>query len=152
MLPLTSMTGFLLQKSGAILLAHAERALEARGTRVRHFYVLAALNDTPDLSQHDLSQMIGIDAGILGSLIDEMETDGHVERRRNPLDKRRYVVNITKLGRDVLVVLLDDMQKIEQEFLSSLSDSEAGNLRKYLERALAGRWPEVIECGSPGEI
>ena len=74
--------------------------------------------------------MISIDAGILGSLVDEMEAAGHVERRRNPQDKRRYVLNITPQGRDVLVVLLGDMQKIENDFLASLSDSEAGNAAK----------------------
>lgn len=151
-LPLTSMTGFLLQRSGAMLLAQTERALESRGTRVRYCYVLAALNDTPDLSQHDLSETIGLDAGTLGTLIEEMKASGHVERRRSPKDKRRYVLNITSTGRGVLEVLLGDMQKIEREFLGNLSQAEAANLRNYLERALAGRWPEVIECGPIGQI
>lgn len=144
--PLTSMTGFLLQRSGAMLLAQTEQAMEARGTRVRYGYVLAALNDTPDMSQHDLAQTIGLDAGILGSLVDEMESAGHVARKRSPTDKRRYVIRITDDGRELLQVLLGDMREIERQFLRELTDEEAVNLRIYLDKVLGDRWPDAIRC------
>lgn len=145
-LGLTSMTGFLLLRAGQILLARAEASMESRGIRVRYCFILAAMADAPDVSQHDLSQAIGLDAGTLGQLVDEMQEKGHVERKRHPQDKRRYVLNLTDAGRKELATLMVHMREIEAEFLGCLSTSEQRSLHSMLERSLAGSWPEVFEC------
>lgn len=145
-LGLTSMTGFLLQRAGQVLLARAEAAMESRGIRVRNCYILAAMDEAPNISQHDLSQAIGLDAGTLGQLIDEMQDKGLVARERHPNDKRRYVLNLTASGRAELGSLMELMREIENEFLGALSTQEQQSLRSLLERSLSGSWPQVFEC------
>ncbi|MEK8145195.1 MarR family winged helix-turn-helix transcriptional regulator [Streptomyces sp. M10(2022)] len=80
----------------------AERALTTQGMRLRYFYVLAALDSDLSLSQQDLSRLLNLDPTTMVALIDEMESAGHVERRRNPSDRRRYILRLTEGGREAL--------------------------------------------------
>ncbi|WP_242553844.1 MarR family transcriptional regulator, partial [Streptomyces beijiangensis] len=58
--------------------------------RSRYFFVLASLAGGPELSQQDLSRLLNLDPTTVVTVIDEMERNQHVERRRTPADRRRY--------------------------------------------------------------
>lgn len=51
------------------------------------------------LSQHELGKQLGIDRTTVVELIDELERKGYVERRRNPADRRSYLLTLTARGR-----------------------------------------------------
>jgi DNA-binding MarR family transcriptional regulator len=144
--PLLSMTGYLLHRAGMLLVAEAEAELARRGLRVRYFFVMSALDVPAELSQQDLSSLLGLDPGAMVSIIDEMEGRGHVERRRNPQDRRRYIVTLTDEGRGTLTESRAAMEQIEQRFLGALTGTEQGSLRGLLEKALEPTWPDLVRC------
>lgn len=64
--------------------------------------VLRLLADEDPRSQQALAEALRIDRSTMVNLVDDLERGGHVRRRRNPGDRRAYVVEITEQGRSLL--------------------------------------------------
>ncbi|MFF3410411.1 MarR family winged helix-turn-helix transcriptional regulator [Streptomyces sp. NPDC002742] len=136
--------GYLLHKAGLVLVEDVEKALGAVGMRIRDFFVLAALAGGPELSQQDLSRLLNLDPTTVVTVIDEMERNGHVERRRNPADRRRYNLILTESGREALATADRVATEVESTFFGGLAEDEREALRKMLGVLMAGRWPASV--------
>jgi MarR family len=62
---------------------------ELLGMRLRQFVALSFLSEHDGVSQHALAETLCIDANNVVLLLNELEAAGHVERRRDPDDRRR---------------------------------------------------------------
>lgn len=136
--------GYLLHKAALLLVEDVEQALETVGMRSRYFFVLASLAGGPELSQQDLSRLLNLDPTTVVAVIDEMERNQHVERRRNPADRRRYNLILTDAGRAVLAEANRVVTEVESAFFGMLTDDERESLRRMFDRILAGRWPASV--------
>jgi DNA-binding MarR family transcriptional regulator len=136
--------GYLLHKAGLLLVEDVEKALGTIGMRSRYFFVLAALAGGPELSQQDLSRLLNLDPTTVVTVIDEMERNQHVERRRNPADRRRYNLILTDSGREALAAADQVATEVESAFFGALAEGEREGLREMLGRVLAGRWPASV--------
>jgi DNA-binding MarR family transcriptional regulator len=114
------------------------------GMTLRHFVTLSYLRDHPSAPQQDLGDALCIDASNLVLLLNEVESAGLAERRRDPSDRRRHLVRLTPAGEHALVAAERAQEGIEAEILHTLSTEERATLRRLLARALAD-----IEPGSP---
>jgi DNA-binding MarR family transcriptional regulator len=61
---------------------------------------------------------------------------GYVERRRDPADRRRHVVELTDEGRAALERAERAQESIGDELFAALSEDERATLRSLLSRAL----------------
>ncbi|MGP9022903.1 MarR family winged helix-turn-helix transcriptional regulator [Streptomyces sp. BR1] len=136
--------GYLLHKAALLLVEDAEAALGEIGLRTRYYFVLATLAGGPELSQQDLSRLLNLDPTTVVAVIDEMERNKHVERRRNPADRRRYNLILTESGREVLAAADKVVTEVESAFFGELAESENQALREMLRKMLAGRWPASV--------
>ena len=57
---------------------------------------------TEPLSQQDIARRLGIDPTVLVGVVDELERRSLVERRRDPADRRRYLLVVTGDGTELL--------------------------------------------------
>jgi DNA-binding MarR family transcriptional regulator len=64
-----------------------------------------------------------------------------VERRRDPADRRRHIVDITEPGLAALEQAESAQGSIEDEILGRLSESERATLRQLLVKALEDHLP-----------
>jgi len=142
--PLATRPGFLFHKAALLLVEDVEQALSAIGMRTRYFFVLASLAGGPKLSQQDLSRLLNLDPATVVTVIDEMERNAHVERRRNPADRRRYDLFLTESGRAALAEAETVATKVESAFFDGLDDAERVALQGVLARIIEGRWPASI--------
>lgn len=142
--PIAERPGYLLHKAGLVLVEDVEKALGSVGMRIRDFFVLAALAGGPELSQQDLSRLLNLDPTTVVTVIDEMERNGHVERRRNPADRRRYNLFLTASGREALATADRVATEVESAFFGGLSADERAALRTTLGVLMAGRWPAAV--------
>src|SRR5260221_6271510 len=97
----------LADRAGALLTIAARTGQELAGRRlapmgltVRLCGVLNLLAEVP-ISQQELGEQLGIDRTTMVELIDQLEQQGVVVRRRNPADRRSYAVSLTATGRTV---------------------------------------------------
>lgn len=142
--PIAERPGYLLHKAGLLIVEDVERALGEVGMRSRYFFVLASLAGGPELSQQDLSKVLNLDPTTVVSVIDEMERNQHVERRRNPADRRRYSLILTDSGREALAEADRVATEVESTFFGALAEAEREALRDALGKVLAGRWPASV--------
>jgi DNA-binding MarR family transcriptional regulator len=126
-----------------LLLKHAQSGFAQRhaarlaplGVTGRQTAVLIGLDGDP-VSQAELARGLGVDRTTMVALIDELERRGWVERRTDPADRRRNVVELTAAGRGILRHARLASDEAEQEFLAPLSEDDARAFRRIL-RALA---------------
>ena len=110
---------------------------ERLGMSLRWYVALSFLDDHDGASQQALGEALCVDANNLVLLLNELEAEGLVERRRDPLDRRRHLVHITAAGRRALDRAERAQERVEADVLRALDPDERATLRDLLARALS---------------
>ena len=131
---LLASTTFLLKRLGFAAKDRALAAYEREGVHPYHFAILLALDEGEHETQGSIADVLGYDRGQLVGLLDELEDKGLVERRRDPNDRRRHLVQLTSDGKRMLRRLRTRAREIEDDFLEPLSERERGDLHALLLR------------------
>jgi DNA-binding MarR family transcriptional regulator len=106
------------------------------GIKLRQMMLLSYLRaGAPALQQH-LCEALWLDPNNCVLLLNELEEMGYVERRRDPADRRRHVVDLTNEGRTALERAERAQEGLEDQVLAGLSADERATLRSLLQRAL----------------
>jgi DNA-binding MarR family transcriptional regulator len=109
------------------------------GMRLKQLIALDHLRDNESCLQQGLGQMLMLDPNNCVLLLNDLDELGYVERRRDPEDRRRHIVEITPAGLKALAKAEDKLETLEEEVLGSLSMAERGKLHDLLSKALAGQ-------------
>ena len=125
---------FLLKRLGMTAKERSFTAYSEAGLHPYHHAILAVLDEGSLASQGAIADTLGYDKGQLVGLLDELENAGLIERRRDPADRRRQLVQMTTSGRKTLERLRSLSSRLENEFLAALSDEERAQLHTLLLR------------------
>jgi DNA-binding MarR family transcriptional regulator len=106
------------------------------GMNLRNMVVLAYLRDHPSASQQLMTEQLSMDSNTGVLVLNDLEDLEYVERRRDPADRRRHIVDITDAGLDALEHAEVAQGSIENEILGGLSVSERAAFRRLLVKAL----------------
>ena len=101
----------------------------------RHVIALTLLRDLGEQNQSDLPATLGMDPTNVVALLNELEADDLVQRRRSPQDRRRHTVSLTAAGRARLSEIEDRLTGVEQRVLDPLTPAEQQTLYALLSRA-----------------
>jgi len=80
--------GFLLKDVSDLYVRHFERRVGALGLTLPQCRVLVGLVNHDGISQSELAELTGIDPMTLVRILDRTESDGWLERRSDPTDRR----------------------------------------------------------------
>ena len=119
-------------KLGRITMHRFTAALEPFGIRPRHVAALIELRDRGELTQQTLCGHLHLDPTNLVAILNELEQRGYATRRRDPEDRRRHLVEISKKGIAVLDKVAEVMDGVEDELLDGLDPAERGQLEGLL--------------------
>jgi DNA-binding MarR family transcriptional regulator len=106
------------------------------GMSLRHYVALSYIADPGRISQQQLSEILCIDANNTVLLLNEMESQGLIRRVRDPVDRRRHLVEVTEHGRQLFHRAQSARESVEDEVLGALSASERATLHRLLAKAL----------------
>ena len=115
---------------------HKRSTDERLGIKLRQLMLLSYLRWGAPALQQQLCEALWLDPNNCVLLLNEMEDMGYVERRRDPADRRRHVVDITDEGQKALERAERAQEEIGDELLSALSDDERATLRSLLSRVV----------------
>ena len=126
----------LMIKLGRITTHRFTEALEPLGIRPRHVAALIELRDHGELTQQSLCGRLHLDPTNLVAILNDLERRGLATRRRDPTDRRRHIVEVSKKGLAVIEKASNAMDRVEDELLEGLKPAE----REQLERSLEAVW------------
>ncbi|MFD7323155.1 MarR family winged helix-turn-helix transcriptional regulator [Streptomyces sp. NPDC059875] len=129
----TDSLGFLLSFRGELTGARIRAALGVAGLHPRHAMTLMQLAPGA-MSQRELAAVMEVDPSQLVAILNELEGDGLAERRRDPADRRRHIVEITEAGATALQRVEEAVSAAERELFADLSKAEQAVLRGLLDR------------------
>jgi DNA-binding MarR family transcriptional regulator len=135
--PLEARVGYLLFRLGRTQSALFVEALEPLGLRPKHFALMNLAELSEGSSQQELGNQLGLDSSGLVSVIDDLESKGLVERRRDTADRRRYAIHLTRAGRTKLSLAREAVTLRAEELLVSLDEDERRTLHDLLARVAA---------------
>jgi DNA-binding MarR family transcriptional regulator len=130
--------GYLLKHAQLRFFELTAAALAPFGINGREAAVLNMIDDPDPRSQGEVAQRMGIDRTTMVALIDELQQKGLVQRRQDPEDRRRNVVELTGTGRDTLQQANRAAEEAERLFLSPLPSDETELFKKALRVLLFG--------------
>src|SRR5437764_1299958 len=107
-------------------------AFEAAGESPYHHGVLCTLDESARETQATIADALGYDRSWLVGLLDELEENGLIERRRDPTDRRRHLVSLKPDGKKKLAELRAISKRIEDEFFAPLAPNERESLHGVL--------------------
>ncbi|MEU2040151.1 MarR family winged helix-turn-helix transcriptional regulator [Nocardia niwae] len=128
---------YLLSRVGKTARGRFADRLAARGLRLWHMAILAALADFGPHAQRDLAERLAIHNSDVAKIVGELEAAGQVERTRDDRDRRRITVRITRTGRTALRSLDREAGRVGNEILAPLTPAERDQLHAMLERVFA---------------
>jgi DNA-binding MarR family transcriptional regulator len=118
-------------------------ALAPFGINGRECAVLTAIDERTPPSQQEVAERMGVDRTTMVTLVDDLEKKGLVQRRPDPLDRRKNVVVLTDAGRTTLEGATRAVEEAERRFLGPLSDDEAATFREALRATAFTASPEL---------
>jgi len=126
--------GFLLTRQGQVMNARLRHALGVCGLSPRHGAALFRLAQAGPTSQQALIEALAVDASGLVAVLNDLESNHLVERRRDPADRRRHIVEITEAGSAAVAAADQAITAVENEAFADLDPSEITQLQGLLAR------------------
>ncbi|MGC4809516.1 MarR family winged helix-turn-helix transcriptional regulator [Micromonospora sp. DT228] len=130
-------SGALLDHLARRMRLRSESVLAPLGLRPRHLVALTVLRAGGGTSQQALATILEMDSTNIVGLLNDLEAEQLVERRRSPEDRRRHVVELTEDGAKRLSEAECALAGAEDEVLGALAPSERETLYELLRRASA---------------
>jgi DNA-binding MarR family transcriptional regulator len=126
--------GLALAFAGQIAGIRIQEALRAHSLKPNHAHVLMVLADQGETGQQALVQSLGVDPSVLVTMLNDLESAGLAERRRDPADRRRHIVQISPRGTQLVADVYASIMAVETELFAVLDAHEVDVLHKMLLR------------------
>ncbi|MCG3757246.1 MULTISPECIES: MarR family winged helix-turn-helix transcriptional regulator [Amycolatopsis] len=131
-------SGALLEHFARRIRLRAESVLAPFGLRPRHLIALTVLQTRGSSTQQSLAQILEMDSTNVVGLLNDLEADQLIERRRSPEDRRRHVVVLTDRGAKELARAEAALAAVEDEVFAALDPDQREQLYNLLLQAASG--------------
>lgn len=95
---------------------------------------MVILRARPDLDQVGLATLVGIDRSTTALVVGKLEASDHVERRADPLDKRRKVLMLTPAGHAMLDRMSEPAKRTREREMAAFSRADATRFIDLLQK------------------
>jgi MarR family transcriptional regulator, lower aerobic nicotinate degradation pathway regulator len=125
----------LLEHLARRLRVRSEAVLTPLGLRPRHLVALTVLRNRGNCTQQSLATTLEMDGTNIVGLLNELEDEKLIERRRSSEDRRRHVVDLTDAGAKQLAKAEVALAAVEDEVLGALDENQRETLHTLLLQA-----------------
>jgi DNA-binding MarR family transcriptional regulator len=125
--------------------ARVRRAMRPLGLGAQQFVVMKQLQALGQTSQAELADALAIDRSNLAAIAADLAARDLVERTRHEVDRRRYVLRLSRAGEQLLRRTEGEMLLAESDLLAPLDQEQREQLYTLLRRLADG----VELCPTP---
>ena len=118
--------------------ARVRRAIRPLGLGAQEFRVLEQLQVLGEASQAELADALGIDRSNLAAIVADLCDRGLADRTRHEVDRRRYVLRLSRAGERLLRRAEGAIAAVEDDLLAPLEREEREQLYALLRRLADG--------------
>ena len=108
------------------------------GLGAQQFLVLKQLQVLGQTSQAELADALGIDRSNLAAIATQLSDRDLVERNRHDIDRRRYVLRLSRIGERLLLRTEGAIAAAEDDLLAPLDQEQREQLYTLLRRLADG--------------
>jgi DNA-binding MarR family transcriptional regulator len=126
--------GLALAVAGQSASQRVQEALRAHGLKSNQAHLLMVLADEGATSQQTLVQTLRVDPSVLVAILNDLESAGLAQRRRDPADRRRHIVEISPRGTQLVADVYASVESVEAELFATLDAQEIDVLHQILIR------------------
>ena len=107
---------FLLEKTARVMRQHSARVLKkaGAGVTVEQWAILKALQEKGDMSQVELAELTFKDKPTVTRILDLLVRKGLLERQTDDEDRRKFIIVLTKKGKNKVAELLPLIMSIRE--------------------------------------
>lgn len=116
--------GVLLARLGQESMSRFRKALRPLDLSAQQFVVMKQLQTIGAASQATLADALGIDYSNLATVTAELNERGLIERYRHESDRRRYVIELSERGAELVSDADRAIAEGEEELLGTLDDAD----------------------------
>ena len=110
-----------------------DQTVESDGLTRAKWRVIVAVARNPGTTQRAIAAMLEITEVTAGHLIDRLCSDGYLQRREHPKDRRAYCIHLTQASQPLLGRLEEVAQLHEREVFAGLSNADIKRLDELLD-------------------
>ena len=118
--------------------ARVRRAMRPLGLGAQQFVVMKQLQALGQTSQAELADALAIDRSNLAAVAADLADRDLVERTRHEVDRRRYVLRLSRAGEQLLRRTEGEMLLAESDLLAPLDQEQREQLYTLLRRLADG--------------
>jgi DNA-binding MarR family transcriptional regulator len=119
-------TGYLITQVFFLLRRRGDAMVSDVGLRVRNFASLSAIGKLGPCPQQQIARYLAVTEPAAAQIVEELVQAGLVARGQDPVDRRRYALELTDLGWERLATLRDAVNNLQADLVKTLGgpDSE----------------------------
>src|SRR5580704_2780337 len=144
--------GFLVKDLGRLYTKRFEERAQTLQLTLPQCKALGYLSRNEGASQARLAELAEIDAMTMVRILDYMESEGWVERRADPNDRRARCLYLKDKAKAILDQIWQLADATRKEFLADLSAEECERLLQMLERVHATARARVGSAASGASV
>ena len=114
------------------------RAMRPLGLGAQQFLLLEQLKLLGQTSQAELAEALALDPSNLATIATDLVDRDLVERNRDDVDRRRYILRLSRAGEQLLRRTEGALATAEDDLLTPLDDSQREQLHTLLRRLADG--------------
>ncbi len=118
--------------------ARVRRAMRPLGLGAQQFVVMKQLQALGQTSQAELADALAIDRSNLAAIAADLAARDLVERTRHEVDRRRYVLRLSRAGEQLLRRTEGELLLAESDLLAPLDQEQREQLYTLLRRLADG--------------
>ena len=131
---MTDSLGFLLSDVSRLIRRRFDERARLIGATRAQWRTLVILSRNEGINQGGLAELLEVEPITLCRMIDRLEEAGLVERRRDPADRRAWLIYLTAKAGPVLANVRVIADGLFEDALAGLSDADRATLTALLER------------------
>ncbi len=126
--------GYYLGKSNSLFRVRFNETLIENGYNLNsdHWVVLIILKNNPGINQSIISKILQRDKPAVTRIIDYLENDNYVERKRDKKDRRAHNVYLTEEGGELFEKILIIIEKSQAELTNGINEEHLQIMKNTL--------------------